>query len=112
MHGQEGGSVGDIDDEFAHRAMDNFAPSFSAATCSVPCVAHGRTSHGRAGGATIRRTMQQIAMMDTETGEYDEHRLKHSDGEAEKFHRELKLRAVKVRVGWKQLGTGGGSNAS
>ena len=24
MHGQEGGSVGDIDDEFAHRAMDNF----------------------------------------------------------------------------------------
>src|SRR3954451_15725796 len=28
------------------------APSFSAATCSVPCVARGRTSHGRAGGAT------------------------------------------------------------
>ena len=24
MQGQEGGSVGDIDDEFAHRAMDNF----------------------------------------------------------------------------------------
>jgi len=24
MHGQEGGSAGDIDDEFAHRAMDNF----------------------------------------------------------------------------------------
>jgi dihydrofolate reductase len=24
MHGQEGGSVGDIDDQFAHRAMDNF----------------------------------------------------------------------------------------
>jgi dihydrofolate reductase len=24
MHGGEGGSVGDIDDEFAHRAMDNF----------------------------------------------------------------------------------------
>jgi dihydrofolate reductase len=24
MHGQEGGSVGDIDDEMAHRAMDNF----------------------------------------------------------------------------------------
>lgn len=27
--------------------------------------------------------------MDTETGEYGEHRLKHSDGEAEKFYREL-----------------------
>src|SRR3954468_8419321 len=24
MHGQEGGSVGDVDDEFARRAMDNF----------------------------------------------------------------------------------------
>lgn len=24
MHGQEGGSAGDIDDQFAHRAMDNF----------------------------------------------------------------------------------------
>lgn len=24
MHGSEGGSVGDIDDEYAHRAMDNF----------------------------------------------------------------------------------------
>jgi dihydrofolate reductase len=24
MHGHEGGSAGDIDDEFAHRAMDNF----------------------------------------------------------------------------------------
>jgi hypothetical protein len=24
MHGQEGGSTGDIDDEFVHRAMDNF----------------------------------------------------------------------------------------
>jgi dihydrofolate reductase len=24
MHGQEGGSIGDVDDEFAHRAMDNF----------------------------------------------------------------------------------------
>ncbi len=24
MHGQEGGSVGDIDDKFAHGAMDNF----------------------------------------------------------------------------------------
>jgi hypothetical protein len=24
MHGQEGGSVGDIDDKFARQAMDNF----------------------------------------------------------------------------------------
>jgi dihydrofolate reductase len=24
MHGQEGGSIGDVDDQFAHRAMDNF----------------------------------------------------------------------------------------
>ena len=62
-------------------------------------------------GCDYHPSVQQIAMMDSETGEYDEHRLKHSDGEAEKFYRDLKLKAVKVRVGWEQLGIGGGSNA-
>ena len=31
---------------------------------------------------------QYIALVDTETGEYGERRLNHSDGEAEKFYRE------------------------
>jgi hypothetical protein len=35
------------------------APSFSVATCSVPCAAHGRTAHGKVGGATTHRIMRQ-----------------------------------------------------
>jgi transposase len=34
---------------------------------------------------------QYIAFVDTETGEYGERRLNHSDGEAEKFYREQSL---------------------
>jgi len=42
---------------------------------------------------------QYIAFADTETGECGERRLNHSDGEAEKFYRELAARRMKVRVG-------------
>jgi len=42
--------------------------------------------------------------MDQETGEYDERRLNHSDGEAERFYRELKQRGVRVRVGMEATG--------
>jgi transposase len=38
------------------------------------------------------------------TGEYDERRLNHSDGEAEKFYRDLKRRGVQVRVGMEATG--------
>jgi len=38
-------------------------------------------------------------MVDTEKGDYSEHRMKHSNGEAEKFYRELKLHAPQIRVG-------------
>src|ERR1700740_2356632 len=55
-------------------------------------------------GCDYHPSVQQIAMVDTETGDYSEHRLKHSDGEAEKFYRDLKLRAVKVRVGLEATG--------
>ena len=34
---------------------------------------------------------QYIALVDTETGEYGERRLNHSDGEAEKFRPEQSL---------------------
>jgi tRNA splicing endonuclease len=44
-------------------------------------------------------SFQQIAFMDQETGECGERELKHSDGEAEKFYRELKQRGIIVRVG-------------
>jgi transposase len=42
--------------------------------------------------------------MDQETGECDERQLNHSDGEAEKFYRELKQRGVRVRVGMEATG--------
>ena len=44
-------------------------------------------------GCDYHPGVQQIAFVDTETGDYGEHRLKHSDGEAERFYRDLKLRA-------------------
>src|SRR6476661_5939932 len=50
-------------------------------------------------GIDYHPSFQQIASMDQETGEYDERRLNHSDGEAERFYRELKQREVSVRVG-------------
>ena len=55
-------------------------------------------------GCDYHPSVQQIAMVDTETGDYTELRLKHSDGEAEKFYRDLKPRAVKVRVGLEATG--------
>src|SRR5271170_5515085 len=45
-----------------------------------------------------------IAFADTETGECGERRLNHSDGEAEKFYRDLQQRAVSVRVGMEATG--------
>jgi len=42
---------------------------------------------------------QYITFVDRETGEYGERQLSHSEGEAEKFYRELTARRVSVRVG-------------
>jgi transposase len=47
---------------------------------------------------------QYIAFADTETGECGERRLSHSDGEAEKFYRDLQQRAVSVCVGMEATG--------
>ena len=38
-------------------------------------------------GIDYHPSFQQIASMDQETGEYNERRLNHSDGEAERFYR-------------------------
>src|SRR5271168_5601240 len=40
-------------------------------------------------GVDFHPSMQEIAFLDQETGEYVERQLNHSDGEAEKFYREL-----------------------
>ena len=55
-------------------------------------------------GIDYHPSFQQIASMDQKTGEYDERRLNHSDGEAERFYRELQQKGVSVRVGMEATG--------
>src|SRR6266851_5752158 len=55
-------------------------------------------------GVDYHPSFQQIAFLVEETGEYSERRLNHSDGEAEKFYRELQQRGVHVRVGMEATG--------
>ena len=55
-------------------------------------------------GVDYHPSDQYIAFVDTETGESGERRLNHSDGEAEKFYRELTARGVSVRVGMEATG--------
>ena len=55
-------------------------------------------------GVDYHPSVQQIAFTDTETGESGERRLNHSDGEAEKFYRDLKQRGISVRVGMEATG--------
>src|SRR5437899_12856127 len=55
-------------------------------------------------GCDYHPSVEQIAWADTETGECGEKRLMHSDGEAERFYRELKQRGVQVRVGMEATG--------
>jgi transposase len=55
-------------------------------------------------GVDYHPSDQYIAFVDTETGESGERRLNHSDGEAEKFYRELRQRVVSVRVGMEATG--------
>jgi transposase len=55
-------------------------------------------------GCDYHPSVQQIAWADTETGECGEKRLMHSDGEAERFYRELKQKGVQVRVGIEATG--------
>jgi hypothetical protein len=45
-------------------------------------------------GVDYHPSDQYIALVDTETGEYEERQLNHSEGEAEKFYRELATRGV------------------
>jgi len=55
-------------------------------------------------GCDYHPSMQQIAFVDTETGELGERRLQHSHEEAGRFYRELKGRGVKVQVGMEATG--------
>src|SRR5258705_5281601 len=55
-------------------------------------------------GVDYHPSVQQVAFLDTETGETGERRLNHSDGEAERFYRDLQRRQVKLRVGIEATG--------
>src|SRR5271163_1439729 len=55
-------------------------------------------------GVDYHPSDQYIAFVDTETGEYVERQLNHSEGEAEGFYRELKQRGVSVGVGMEATG--------
>src|SRR6201982_3165343 len=55
-------------------------------------------------GVDYHPSVQTIAFLMEETGEYGEQELNHSDGEAERFYRELKGRGVSVRVGMEATG--------
>jgi hypothetical protein len=52
----------------------------------------------------IEPSVQQVAFVDTETGDYGERRINRSDGEAEKFYRDLKLKGESVRIGLEATG--------
>ena len=55
-------------------------------------------------GVDYHPSDQYLALVDTETGEYEERQLNHSEGEAEKFYRELAAPGVSVRVGLEATG--------
>jgi len=55
-------------------------------------------------GADYHPSDQYLALLDTATGEYEERKLDHSAGEAQKFYRELATRGVSVRVGIETTG--------
>jgi transposase len=54
-------------------------------------------------GCDYHPGFQQIAFVDTDTGELQERRLQHSE-EAEKFYRDLAAQGMKVRVGMEASG--------
>src|SRR6202040_2127626 len=55
-------------------------------------------------GVDYHPSFQTIAFLMEETGECGEQELNHSDGEAEKFYRDLHQRGVRVRVGLEATG--------
>lgn len=52
-------------------------------------------------GCDFHPSFQQVAILDTTTGEIEQRRLGHSDGEAEQFYRELEGRAL---IGMESVG--------
>jgi len=55
-------------------------------------------------GVDYHPSFQTIAFLMEETGECGDQELNHSDGQAEKFYRDLKQRGICVRVGMEATG--------
>jgi len=55
-------------------------------------------------GVDYHPSFQAMAFLVEETGECGEQELNHSDGQAEKFYRDLKQRGISVRVGMEATG--------
>jgi transposase len=55
-------------------------------------------------GVDYHPSFQTIAFLVEETGECGEQELNHSDGQVEKFYRDLKQRGIRVRVGMEATG--------
>ena len=55
-------------------------------------------------GVDYHPSFQAMAFLMEETGECGEQELNHSDGQAEKFYRDLKQRGISVRVGMEATG--------
>src|SRR5215813_12355595 len=55
-------------------------------------------------GVDYHPSFQQIAFLIEETGEYEERQLNHTDGEAERFYRDLQRRGISVRIGMEATG--------
>ena len=53
-------------------------------------------------GVDYHPSFQQISFLDQENGECGDRQLNHSEGDAERFYRELKQRGANVRVGMTQ----------
>ena len=60
-------------------------------------------------GVDFHPEFQQIALVDTDTGEFQEKRLAHRE-EAEKFYRDLAAQGRRCVWAWKPVGTRAGSN--
>jgi len=61
-------------------------------------------------GVDYHPIFQAIAFCVEETGECGEQGLNHSDGQAEKFYRDLKQRGIRVRVGMEATAIHAGSS--
>ena len=55
-------------------------------------------------GVDYHPSFQQIALFVEETGECEDRRLSHNDGQAERFYRDLKQSTISVRVGMEATG--------